>query len=408
MSGCTRWYRSCGESKRIMRFKLYKPTDIPSELLCAVIMLAALFGNLSPGMGLLGNCIGLAAAMLVLADCIRKYEIRLLVWILFAGNLILGVYNVMFVGQQLFQRYIVAGVIFFAVGLYFNVAETLDYRLWRFVFVLSVAFIMFNWLRSPDGYMLFYQLGRNYVSVLLLVYLMPMVAAAEKNRIRISIVYYILIVLCTISAVGRGGILCAMALLAAVAIYRFLIDERLTVRRKFVNISLCALMAAAGCVVLARYWDRIAGRFLSRFVQDNTGSDNARLKILTGYIDSVDSWPKVLLGSNSKNIPYLAQWLGNIHNSYLMTHAAYGLIGAAALVIGLAACVILLLRSGRVELGILVAVIAARGAIDTIFMAKPGDAVAWFCMIYSFAKIVSGRKVFLFANDGRAGAGDLP
>ena len=383
-----------------MRFKLYKPTDIPSELLCAIIMLAALFGHLNPRLGLLGNCIGLFLAMVIIVDCVRKYRLRLIVWILFAGSLILGVYNVMFVGQHAFQKYVIAGVIFFAVGLYFNVAETLNYWLWRNVFLLTTAFIMFNWFRSPDAYTLFYQLSRNYVSVFLFVYLMPMLAAAEKNQIRIGIGYYILIVLCTISAVGRGGIVCAMALLAAVAIYRLLIDGRLTVRQKFVNISLCALMAAAGCVVLSRYWDRIARRLLSRFVQDNTASDNARLRILTSYIDSVDSWSKVLLGSNSKEIPYLTQWLGNVHNSYLMTHAAYGLIGAAVLMVGMIACVILLIKSGRVELGILIAVIAARGAIDTIFVAKPADAVAWFCMIYSFAKIVSGRKVCFFVNDG--------
>ena len=83
-----------------------------------------------------------------------------------------------------------------------------------------------------------------------------------------------------------------------------------------------------------------------------------------------------------------------------MTHAAYGLIGAVVLIVGLAASVVLLLRSGRIELGILITVIAARGAIDTIFMAKPGDAVAWFCMIYAFAKIFSARKVYFFVNKG--------
>ena len=383
-----------------MRFKLYKPADIPSELLCAFIMLASLFGNLNPRMGFAGNCIGLFLAAVVLLDCVRKYKIRMIVWILFAGSLILGVYNVMFVGQHAFQKYVITGVTFFTVGLYFNVAKTLNYRLWRGVFVLTMAFIMFNWFRSPDAYLLFYQLGRNYVSVFLFVYLMPMVAAAEKNQIRISIVYYVLILFCTISAVGRGGIVCAMGLLTAVAVYRFLIDGKLTVRQRFLNISLCGVMAAMGGVVLMRYWNRIAGRFLSRFVQDNTGSDNSRLQILTEYIKSVDSWPKLLLGSNSKKIPFLTQWIGNVHNSYLMTHAAYGLIGTVVLITGLAACVVLLFRNGQIELGILIAVIAARGAIDTIFMDKAGDAVAWFCIIYSFERIVSVRQVYFFVNDG--------
>lgn len=391
-----------------MRFKIYKPTDIPSELLCAIIMLAALFGHLNPRMGLMGNCIGLFLAALIMVDCVRKYEIRLIVWILFAGSLILGLYNVIFVGQHAFQKYVIAGVIFFAVGLYFNVAETLNYRLWRDVFILTVAFIMFQWFRSPDGYLLFYQLGRNYVSVFLLVYLFPMVAAAEKNQIRISLGYYILTALCAISAIGRGGILCTMGLLAAVVVYRYLIDGQLTVRQKFLNISLCLVMAAAGVVVLLRYWNRIAGRFLSRFMQDNTGSDNSRLRILTEYIDSVDSWPKLLLGSNSKKIPFLNQWIGNVHNSYLMTHAAYGLIGAAVVVAGLAASVVLLMRIGCAELGLLATAIAARGALDTIFMAKPGDVVVWFCLIYSLDKVLSGSKIFLFVNDGRRLAAGRP
>ena len=93
-----------------MRFKLYKPTDIPSELLCAVIMLAALFGNLSPRMGLLGNCIGLFFAAIVMLDCVKEKKIRLIVWVLFAGSLVLGVYNVMFVGQHAFQKYVITGV----------------------------------------------------------------------------------------------------------------------------------------------------------------------------------------------------------------------------------------------------------------------------------------------------------
>ena len=365
-----------------MRFKLYKPTDIPSELLCAVIMLAALFGNLSPKMGLLGNCIGLFFAAIVMLDCVKEKRIRLIVWILFAGSLVLGVYNVMFVGQHAFQKYVITGVTFFAVGLYFNVVETLDYRLWRFVFVVSMAFIMFNWLRSPDGYMLFYQQGRNYVSIFLLVYLMPMVAAAEKNRITIWIGYYVLIVCrkgrhrVRDGTSGGGGRLPAPDRREIVGAAE--VPEHFAVRgdgRGGRNCSVPVLGPHCGEV----------------FVTVRAGQHG---------FGQLPAQNPDRLHRQRRLVAYLAQWLGNIHNSYLMTHAAYGLIGAAVLIVGLVASVVLLIRSGRIELGILIAVIAARGAIDTIFMAKPGDAVAWFCMIYTFAKIFSTRKVYFFVNKG--------
>ena len=388
-----------------MRFKLYKPTDIPSELLCAVIMLAALFGNLSPKMGLLGNCIGLFLAMVVLVDCVIKNRVRLVVLVLFAGSIILGTYNVMFVGQLLFQRYIVTGVIFFAVGLYLNVADTLDFRLWRGVFIIAAAFIMLCWFTSPDGYQLFYQVGRNFVSVLLFVYLMPMVLAAEKNQVKIWIGYYVLIVMCSISAIGRSGIACSALLLCCVAVYRLLIDEKLTIRRRYINICFCLMMAAAGYAVLYKYWDKVAGRLFSRFVQDNSSSDAARMKILTEYLKTVDSFPKILLGSNSRVIPYLEQWGGNIHNAYLMTHASYGVIGASVLVVSIAAAIVLMLKNGYIELGMLIAVFALRSFVDSVFQAKPGDMIAWYCIIYAALQMRIGREVYLIAARGETGNG---
>ena len=87
-------------------------------------------------------------------------------------------------------------------------------------------------------------------------------------------------------------------------------------------------------------------------------------------------------------------WDGNIHNSYLMTHASYGLIGATVLAFGIAACIVMLLRSGHTELGIFLIAFTVRSLIDTLFQAKPGDVTAWYCIIYTFMHLRIGREVY--------------
>ena len=377
-----------------MRLRIIKPTVIPDEFLCAVIMLSALLGNVSPMAGRLSNILGIFLAMIILLDCATKERTRSILWVLFAGSLILAFYNVLFVGQDPLTKFIVTGVTLFSVGLYFNLADTLNYRLWRFVYLVAAAFIMFFWSRSPNGYMLFYNLGRNYVSVFLLSYMMPMQLAADKNQIKIPIGYYILNVICSISAVGRGGIACTMLLLGMIMVYRLLVDESLTVRQKVRNTAFGLVLAAGGCVVLIRFWNRIAPKLFSRFIQDNTISDNSRLTILTEYMKAVDTLPKLLLGTKSGDIEFLKLWDGNIHNSYLMTHASYGLIGATVLAFGIAACIVMLLRSGHTELGIFLIAFTVRSLIDTLFQAKPGDVTAWYCIIYTFMHLRIGREVY--------------
>ena len=378
-----------------MRLRITKPTDIPDELLCALIMLSALIGNVSPMAGRLSNLAGIALAVIILLDCVTKERTRFVIWILFAGSLLLALLNVVFVGQDPLTKYIVTGITLFSVGLYFNLADTLDYRLWRNVYLAAAAFIMFIWSRSPNGYILFYNLGRNYVSVFLLSYMMPMQLAADKNQINIPIGYYVLNVICSISAVGRGGIVCTMLLLGMILVHRLLINERLTIRQKARNIVFSLMLAEGGCIILAGFWSSIAPKLFSRFIQDNTISDNSRMTILIDYLKAVDTLPKLLLGTRSGDIEFLKLWEGNIHNSYLMTHASYGLIGAVILLFGIAACIVMLLMNGHTELGLFLIAFSARSLIDTLFQAKPGDVTAWYCIIYTFTHLKIGHEFYI-------------
>ena len=381
-----------------MKFRLRKPTAISDEVLCAIIMLSGLLGKLSAGMGLICNCIGLALAAVLLLNCFIYRRISLDVYALFFGGFLLATLNILFVGQLQLQKYAIILIIYFAAGLYLSMAETLNYNLWRIVFFVAVAVVMYNWMTTADEYHLFYGTSRNFVSVFLLIFLIPLVYAAYLNNRKISALYYVLIFVCSVSAIGRSGIAFTGLLLGAIYIYRVFMNPKVSVRTKYLHFSLLCVALIVFLAMQTTVMSALVQKLFSRFIEMSNLQEEPRIKILSSYLESVDAWWKVLLGSNSRKIVYLQKWNGNIHNSYMLTHATFGLIGMIALVVGVISAICMLIKDGKTELGIVLSIFAMRCLVDSIFYAQLGDAIAWFCMLYALPRLRGGRKVYFLVR----------
>ena len=365
---------------------------VAAEVFCAMIVMGSLIGRSSPLAGRYTNILNMLLAVIVLFYVGLKGHFRIRYYFCPVLCLGLGLINFAVVHGNNFETYLFIGITYYSVALYLMAADHLNYKLWRAVFFVMSAFIMINWLRSADGYQLFYSTSRNYVVVYMMDLLFILELSAEKNGFTIPLFYYIFCFICSLSAVGRMSIACAALMLSCVIFYRSFVEKGLSRRKKLLRLfmALCFFCVVALLAFFLR--DYILHHFFSRFVTDTYHSDQARSRIIISYLKKINNRKAFIFGYNARSIPYIARWNGNIHNAYLMAHAAYGLAGAAVLVCSIPYTLRRLIKRGLYPSAIILFCFFVRSMTDNTLNGQLGDVLAWYCILTFFFH--GGRKLF--------------
>ena len=329
------------------------------------------------------NRLNMLLAMFIFFYYFCKRKFRLSDLLLLVGSFGLGLINLGVVHQQPLQNYLLFSGAYFAASLVLIKQERFFLPFWNVLTVITVVYIMWFWFHSVDGYLLFYGTSRNHISVYLIELLFVFVYVHRKNGHNISVLPYLIYFLCCIVAIGRMGIIVSGILLAGILAYRLFLRKGLSAWKKLFSIVVAIFGISAVAFFFARNGEAIIEKYFSRFVSNNSFSDQARMGIVTAYLEAIKSPKAFLLGANTHNISFLELWNANPHNSFFMIHASFGIVGLLAYLFSILITLRKLHRIQNDELSMILLAFAIRGLTDTVVCGQPGDIIVWFFLLYS-------------------------
>ena len=167
--------------------------------------------------------------------------------------------------------------------------------------------------------------SRNYISVLLLLPMMfYYISCHDKNK-PFSVFPVISFFFIGIFSLGRGGVASAGYLTVALCIYKVMhINNK---RQKLIIWMIIVLTTMLAIIYISGLDSLVFGQFLnanfSRFVQKGV-TDEARLYYWSSFLENnKQSFLTFLFGSDV----HLIRSDGNLHNSFLQSYAAFGIVG---------------------------------------------------------------------------------
>lgn len=279
-------------------------------------------------------------------------------------------------------------------ALYFVLEKHFHIRLWEALYVVLCGFLLIMYFLNDIPELVFYETSRNYISVYLVLLLLLLTIQAEKLNQKVPLWWGLLFFAASIVAIGRAGIIVSGIYLLGQLMIRYIQTKSCT-RREWIKVLLLSLGVVL-IVAFVIYYDMIMNRFFSRFLDSaSSGSDSQRMKIYSTYLKTwtgADGWKHFLFGKNPQQLSSLLKSLkGNLHSSYLMLHARFGIMGVTGLFAGLAFSLALCRKERRWSLMLILCMVALRAITDYAFPYFLGDIFCWYC-IFSMQDCF-GRKL---------------
>lgn len=249
-----------------------------------------------------------------------------------------------------------------------------------FIYYGALAFIL-SYLISigfslVDRQSVFAKHSMNYSALFVAVYLIPYYMACQnRDEVPSPIPAYICFVVSVLSY-GRGGIIMGGILVGGTIIKNVFLNDRSKVWKKILILISLAIVSyyAVG------YYDYYSKYFL-KFSTYGMGS--SREYIWREYIaNALSSLDNILFGYNTRNSSLLTYYNGNLHNSYLMLHKFWGIIGFI-----ITSCFIFrgmrdIFTKKKYDLFVLLFAILAKSFTDWNFPMQIGDICLWIVILY--------------------------
>jgi len=260
---------------------------------------------------------------------------------------------------------------------------------WMILYLISTVFLVFRMITVPDHYTILYSHSRNYISVFQLFLLFLMAIIAYKNETRLpNWVYYFSAIVCVV-AVGRGGILASFLILGLHIIEDLREEKRYN--KKVSKLVILLVCVAVLFVIFALFHECLIEKLFPRFSNSGILADSAdiarnkRILMWGTYINQcLHSLKLFLLGTDTSpivlQIHYKVDF--NIHNSYLMTHAFYGIAGFIIVIVYSIKFVKMLIKSQGTEIVIIFIGYMFRAIFDHCFPGKLSAIVIWMVVFY--------------------------
>lgn len=348
------------------------------DLYCLVMVLLSITRNISEKALIISDLINIIMGTILFIILLLSQK-KIVPFLLSFGSFLLAILNYLLIGQIGIRNILLTSITYFSLALYFIVSKYHNKIIWISLLVLTELLLLFRLMTSVDNYTVFYNMGRNYVSVYLfeLIFIITVCFSKENKQVPLSCFFFVFAG-CLFS-VGRMGIVTSLLLLffAILSDYDFR-DKTVFKYMKTGVICLCLFFAVS---VLVLYSEKVIQVVFSRFVNDTSSSDAARGDILNSYLKELNSLRHILFGVKTTNIGFLERWEGNVHNAYLVVHSNYGVIGLVVLLTGMI-ITLLLLRKQRSELFFVLLFFAIRCLTDKVFVGQLGDMIGWFFILF--------------------------
>lgn len=278
------------------------------------------------------------------------------------------------------------------VSIFFAKRNKLNKKMWLAVSLIVAALVEVYWLRSPDKYILFSGMSRNYISLFLIFALFIITLVYEQEEKDIPIIIPFLYLALCIYGIGRAGIISGVLYVFFIVLYRTFKNPR----KKYRNIKIMILfLFSAALIVLAVMCEQqIANVLNARFISGvYVASNNGRMRIYMTYLREITSSLKnFIFGTKPINIAQTLNFeIGdNLHSSYLQLHSALGIVGLVAFFVFILKGLKLLNKQKRFQLFCLVAVYLIRIASDFAICGFITDIIGLYLIFYP---ILRGGKI---------------
>ena len=251
-------------------------------------------------------------------------------------------------------------------------------------FYATAAFFLFAYATGRNT-LLILESSRNYISVLLILSVFFYYSAIENANRGMGMIDLIPAAICfflSIWAYGRGGILSCALLLALAGICWLLNYSDGDDRKKAVVMILVVVALAALLLTNLSLVDRFMN--LGKWSQKGaSGSD--RFFIWGSYLSkAAESFVYMLFGAPLEQIPVIAGFGGNTHNSFIQLHAFNGLITFVLFFVYAAKAFFSETRNKYYLHAMLLVVIMLRGMTDKFIFGQYGMPVMIYLVLHPY------------------------
>lgn len=244
-----------------------------------------------------------------------------------------AIMNYVFIGNSSYGEIV---FVIFYLGIYRLLAdEDIDERYILVAIVLDCLLVSMKLISAGLGRSILTDTSNNFISVMLLMPVVVYYLRVEHFNKRILLTPAVLFALTCVLAVGRGGIISGVLLLAMVFAIKYFSDKKEPLRNRsrylmmFAVGVFClgavALLIVKGTVLL----NLVLGRFMEKGMY-GTGRSRIWGEYFSVMLESIKN---ILFGVNFSKLALMIRYKNNLHNSFLNMHAYYGLLPVMYIII---------------------------------------------------------------------------
>lgn len=294
--------------------------------------------------------------------------------------------NLGFVENLAFLDIIREITIYFSLGLAIYILD-LNRKFSLYLFYVIAAIMAYGVIRMGNEFM--EKSSVNYVSVILIIALLPYFKSFMSKSERPSMVPVVICALICIISIGRGGILMGLSLLLGLSIVSIFVYK--TSSKWNLIFYLVPAIFIVYLVVFTSYFDEYLWRF---FMDDGGFQDGARETIMETYFGLLNQNENLLFGVHISSVSTFVHYLNNLHNSYLMLHANMGLLGVILLMAFSIKGMIVLYKKREYDMLVFFLAFFLRSFTDWVFPLQMGSVLLYYLALSG----INSKQTTLHSN----------
>ena len=275
----------------------------------------------------------------------------------------------------------------FPIAIYFYFCDDHNILFWELTYYIYSLRVTYLLLTSYNYYHVAHGLARGGLSSRLLIFIFILYIIYEKrNKIMPLRIVFVFFIVCFASN-ARAGIISAVLLLVGYWFIYMQKEKKLNNNNYKVQIQKVFMIMLFLIISMYVYlnFEDIFDKYLYRFSsssKNDVASTESRFFIWNLYLLSLSNLENLILGNNTY-ILLPKVYDGNLHNSFLMTHACLGIIAFYYMCVFSFRSVMKALKAKNYGLFLLFITFLLRAATDRIFPAKTGDIPMFIMIFYS-------------------------
>lgn len=258
---------------------------------------------------------------------------------------------------------------------------TINYKLAKALYYIVSILLMVNIISSGGVDNLNLVTSRNTIGIMLLFYFSIYAISSYTNNQKITLYPIILGLVVTIMAVGRSGILTFSLLIVLFLLFKYDGKEykiRNPVKSVFVLI-ICGIILWISYYFMEFYFAQTISNF------QNRGLESIRILIWHDYINKTFTSVKHLFfGTPISGTLLLDRFNNNLHNSFFMLHAKYGIVALITVIVLILNAFIYFIKTNNVVYFILLLALLFRMQFDYTNFNAQSDIILFYLMFSLF------------------------